>query len=58
LDQRIKAKGKAVDNIKEALINFQEFYELPVDVTLNGETIKLINTAKYSISDRSLQFLV
>lgn len=47
-----------MDNIKEALINFQEFYELPVDVTLNGETIKLINTAKYSISDRSLQFLV
>jgi hypothetical protein len=58
LDQRIKAKGKAVPNIKEALINFQEFYELPVDVTLNEETIKLINTAKYSISDRSLQFLV
>lgn len=56
IDKNIAIKKKnnvESPNIKKGL-NFQEFYDLLIDGTLNKETIHLINTPRCSVLDRSL----
>lgn len=44
------------DQIKSALLLFQEYYNLPIDGKLNNETLQLINTPRCGVTDYPLNF--
>lgn len=41
----------SISHLEDALINFQDYYNLPVDGTLNNETINLMNSPRCGVTD-------
>jgi uncharacterized protein (DUF427 family) len=55
---RLDTNGPLIAETSEALIKFQEFYNLPADGTLNQETLALINTPRCGVRDNPTAYRV
>jgi hypothetical protein len=47
----LESNGSSLTETNEALIRFQEFYNLPTDGTLNQETLVLISKPRCGVTD-------
>jgi hypothetical protein len=54
----LESNGSALTKSNEALIRFQEFYNLPTDGTLNQETLALISKPRCGVTDNATAYRV